>query len=113
MMVYDKCHELAQAIKESKEYKEYKEIKNYVYGELNLKDKVEEFEKYCDVITCTDDSRDACRCEAVFEVVGNQLVAGRNGNGAHLMQSGHYKPELIVALEHQHDLVALLNAKGA
>ena len=45
MMVYDKCHELAQAIKESKEYKEYKEIKNYVYGELNLKDKVEEFEK--------------------------------------------------------------------
>ena len=45
MMVYDKCHELAQAIKESKEYKEYKEIKNHVYGELNLKDKVEEFEK--------------------------------------------------------------------
>ena len=45
MMVYDKCHELAQAIKESKEYKEYKEIKKHVYGELNLKDKVEEFEK--------------------------------------------------------------------
>ena len=45
MMVYDKCHELAQAIKESKEYKEYKEIKYHVYGELNLKDKVEEFEK--------------------------------------------------------------------
>ena len=45
MKVYDKCHELAQAIKESKEYLEYKEIKAHVYGELNLKDKVEEFEK--------------------------------------------------------------------
>lgn len=45
MKVYDKCHELAQAIKESKEYTEYKEIKSHVYGELNLKDKVEEFEK--------------------------------------------------------------------
>ena len=45
MKVYDKCHELAQAIKESKEYNEYKEIKSHVYGELNLKDKVEEFEK--------------------------------------------------------------------
>lgn len=45
MKVYDKCHELAQAIKESKEYTEFKEIKNHVYGELNLKDKVEEFEK--------------------------------------------------------------------
>lgn len=45
MKVYDKCHELAQAIKESNEYKEYKQIKQHVYGELNLKDKVEEFEK--------------------------------------------------------------------
>ena len=27
MEVYDKCHELASAIKESKEYIEYKEIK--------------------------------------------------------------------------------------
>ena len=45
MKVYDKCHELAQAIKESTEYTEFKEIKKYVYGELNLKDKVEEFEK--------------------------------------------------------------------
>lgn len=45
MKVYDRCHELAQAIKESKEYIEYKEIKTHVYGELNLKDKVEEFEK--------------------------------------------------------------------
>lgn len=45
MDVYDKCHALAQAIKESKEYKEYKEIKKVVHDELHLKDKVEEFEK--------------------------------------------------------------------
>ena len=45
MNVYDKCHELAQMIKQSSEYLEYKKIKEHVYGELNLKDKVEEFEK--------------------------------------------------------------------
>jgi len=45
MGVYDQCHVLAKEIKESQEYKDYKEIKNVVYQELDLKDKVEEFEK--------------------------------------------------------------------
>ncbi len=45
MEVYDKCHELASAIKNSKEYTEYKEIKKVVHEELKLKDKVDEFEK--------------------------------------------------------------------
>ncbi len=45
MEVYDKCYELASAIKESKEYIEYKEIKKIVHNELKLKDQVDEFEK--------------------------------------------------------------------
>ena len=45
MEVYDKCHELAKSLKESKEYIEYKEVKNIVYNDLKLKDKVDEFEK--------------------------------------------------------------------
>lgn len=45
MAVYDKCHELARAIKESKEYQEFKEIKSIVYNDLHLKDKIDEFEK--------------------------------------------------------------------
>ena len=45
MKVYDKCNELAESIKNSKEYLEYKEIKNIVYNDLKLKDKIDEFEK--------------------------------------------------------------------
>ena len=45
MEVYDKCHELANAIKNSKEYTEYKEIKKIIHEELKLKDQVDEFEK--------------------------------------------------------------------
>ena len=45
MNPYDKCHELARAIRESKEYKEYKEIKEQVKAEPSLKEKIEEFEK--------------------------------------------------------------------
>lgn len=45
MAVYDKCHDLARAIKESKEYQEFKEIKDIVYNDLHLKDKIDEFEK--------------------------------------------------------------------
>lgn len=45
MNVYDKTHELAKSIKESSEYKEYKAVKEIVYNDLNLKDKVDEFEK--------------------------------------------------------------------
>lgn len=45
MYVYDKANELARSIKESKEYLEYKELKRVVTEDLNLKDKVDEFEK--------------------------------------------------------------------
>ena len=45
MEVYDKCNELAESIKNSKEYLEYKEVKNIVYNDLKLKDKIDEFEK--------------------------------------------------------------------
>ena len=45
MYVYDKANELAKSIKESKEYLEYKELKSVVTNDLNLKDKIDEFEK--------------------------------------------------------------------
>ena len=45
MEVYDRCHELAKAIKQSKEYTEYKEIKNDLFQNLELKKQVDEFEK--------------------------------------------------------------------
>ena len=43
--VYEKCKDLACSIKESKEYLEFRDIKNIVHNELQLKDKVDEFEK--------------------------------------------------------------------
>lgn len=45
MNPYDKCHELARAIQESKEYLEYKEIKQEVLKVPDLKSKIDEFEK--------------------------------------------------------------------
>ena len=45
MYVYDKVNELAKAIKESREYLEYKDLKKIISQDLNLKDKVDEFEK--------------------------------------------------------------------
>lgn len=45
MDVYEKCEALARSIKESKEYTEFKEIKSVVQNELQLKDKIDEFEK--------------------------------------------------------------------
>ena len=45
MEVYEKCKVLAKAIKESQEYLEFKEIKQIVQNELDLKDKIDEFEK--------------------------------------------------------------------
>lgn len=45
MYVYDKVNELAKAIKESREYLEYKDLKKVINQDLNLKDKVDEFEK--------------------------------------------------------------------
>ena len=45
MNVYDEVNSLAKAIKESKEYIEYKEIKNQLFVDKELKNKVDEFEK--------------------------------------------------------------------
>ena len=45
MKVYDEVNNLAQAIKESKEYLEYRDIRKEVFADVDLKNKVEEFEK--------------------------------------------------------------------
>ena len=45
MAVYDKAHELATEIKQSKEYIEYKNLKEKVFANNELKSKIEEFEK--------------------------------------------------------------------
>ena len=45
MYVYDEANNLAKAIKESKEYLEYKKIKQEVNSDLEMKSKIEEFEK--------------------------------------------------------------------
>ena len=45
MKVYDKANELAKDLKESEEYIAYKQIKEEVYQNPELKNKVEEFEK--------------------------------------------------------------------
>lgn len=45
MNVYDEVNNLAKAIKESKEYIEYKEIKQELFVDSDLKNKVDEFEK--------------------------------------------------------------------
>lgn len=45
MTVYDTANDLARQLKESREYIEYKEMKQIVYANPELKEKVEEFEK--------------------------------------------------------------------
>ena len=45
MLVYDKAHEVASAIKQSKTYLEYRDLKEKIYQNPDLKQKIEEFEK--------------------------------------------------------------------
>ena len=45
MYVYDEANNLAKAIKESKEYLEYKKIKEEVSSNIEMKGKIDEFEK--------------------------------------------------------------------
>ena len=45
MTVYDTAHELARQLQKSREYIEYKEMKEKVYQDPGMKDKIEEFEK--------------------------------------------------------------------
>ena len=45
MYVYDEANNLAKAIQESKEYKEYENIKKEVSSDLEMKKKIDDFEK--------------------------------------------------------------------
>lgn len=45
MTVYDTANELGRELKNSREYIEYKEMKDKVYANPKLKEKIEEFEK--------------------------------------------------------------------
>lgn len=45
MNVYDTANRLAYEIQESEEYKLYKKLKNELMSDINLKSKIEEFEK--------------------------------------------------------------------
>ena len=45
MYVYDEANNLAKAIQESKEYKEYKSVKEELQSDLEMKAKIDEFEK--------------------------------------------------------------------
>lgn len=45
MTVYDMAHELAKQLKNSREYTKYKELKQKVYANPEMKEKIEEFEK--------------------------------------------------------------------
>ena len=45
MHIYDTANKLASEIKNSKEYLEYKRIKDEVYNNIELKEKMEKFTK--------------------------------------------------------------------
>jgi len=45
MYVYDQANNLAKSIQESKEYTEYKQAREDIKNNLEMKDKIEEFEK--------------------------------------------------------------------
>lgn len=45
MAIYDRAHELARAIGESKEYLEYKKLKEELKSKPELNNKIDEFEK--------------------------------------------------------------------
>jgi cell fate (sporulation/competence/biofilm development) regulator YlbF (YheA/YmcA/DUF963 family) len=45
MNVYDKSHELARAIRESKEFREYKKNKSEVFSNLKNRDLIRDFKK--------------------------------------------------------------------
>ena len=45
MYIYDEANKLAKAIQESKEYLDYKKAKEELLSNLEMKEKIEEFEK--------------------------------------------------------------------
>ena len=64
MVVYDKAHELANEIKKSDEYIKYKEIKEKVYANEELKQKIKDFDKVryeMQVLTLQGEKQDEAR----------------------------------------------------
>ena len=59
-----------------------------------------------------EDGADVRRMEAVAEVLGLELVGGGDGHGAQLVEAQDGEPELVVALEDEHDPVAPFDAQG-
>ena len=50
--------------------------------------------------------------EAVFVIVGQQLIRGGDGDGADFAQGHHADPEVILTAQHHHHLIALFDAQG-
>ena len=63
-------------------------------------------------VSGTDDCLDTRCIEAVLEIMLAKLISCRDCHGADLVQCNHCRPELPVALEDQHDLVALSYSHG-
>ena len=63
-------------------------------------------------VSSAQDCRYIACLKAVGKVLLQQLIGGGNSNGTQLMQAQNGKPELIVALEHQHHPVAPLDAQS-
>ena len=64
------------------------------------------------VIGGRDDRLDSGRVETVNVIFGQQLVAGRDGDGADPVQSVDDEPVLVVTFEHQHNAVTFGNTKA-
>mgnify|MGYP006897799298 CR=1 FL=1 len=59
-----------------------------------------------------EDGLDVGCGKSVRKVLFQQLIGGRDGHSAQLVQAHHGEPILIVALQHQHHPVASLDAQG-
>ena len=58
-----------------------------------------------------DNSADSGGIEAVFKVVLKELVGCGNRNGSDFVESKNGEPELVMALENKHNLIAALDSK--
>ena len=79
MWVYNKAHELANAIKESEQYLEYKKIKETVFQNQELKSKIEEFEKIrydVQVLSMKGNGQDSEKMQKLQELY-NILIANK------------------------------------
>ena len=70
------------------------------------------FRQFCGIAICgTQNCADTGSIVTIHKVMDLQLIGSGDGYSAQLVQSDHSGPELVVALQHQHDLVALLDTK--